>query len=214
MIGPIKFVHSFILAMILTVPTGLAIAQTTRVVAAPMLASILAAPLPTPPTGDALGNVTIVEYFDYDCPVCRHLEPELRKPLESDAKVRLIRKDWPVFGEASEYAAYCSYAAAREGRYSTAHDALISSRRDLDSKEDVRSVLQAAGFSIPQLDADIRSHAKEYADLLKRSRSETSVLGLQGTPGLIVGDELMLGGADFAGIEKLVRHARTPAQRN
>ena len=75
-------------------------------------------PLPTPPAGAARRDITVVEYFDNACPVCRHLEPELRKLLASNVKVRIIRKDWPVFGEASEYAAYCSYAAAREGRNS------------------------------------------------------------------------------------------------
>jgi hypothetical protein len=53
----------------------------------------------------------------------------------------LTHKDWPVFGEASVYAAYCSFAAAREGKYAQAHYALIGSKRDLDSKEDVQQVL-------------------------------------------------------------------------
>jgi Thioredoxin len=79
------------------------------------LAAILADPLVTPPAGPARGDVTVVEYFDSDCPVCRHIEPELRQLLASDPKVRLVHKDWPVFGDASVYAAYCSFAAAREG---------------------------------------------------------------------------------------------------
>jgi protein-disulfide isomerase len=198
---------------ILTLATGPAQAQSTRVVPAPLLTSILANPQPAATAGDVRGDVTIVEYFDYDCPVCRHLEPELRKLLANDAKVRLIRKDWPVFGEASEYAAYCSYAAAREGRYAAANDALILSHQDLDSKEDVRSVLRGAGFNIQQLDAEIQSHAKEYSDRLKRSRGEAAALGLQGTPGLIVGDEIVLGGVDSAGVAKLVRSARQANQK-
>jgi len=205
---PLRYMRSVLLASILSFAAGPVFAQATRVVPAQLLTSILANPLPAATVGDVRGNVTIVEYFDYDCPVCRHLEPELRRLLANDTKVRLIRKDWPVFGEASEYAAYCSYAAAREGRYAAAHDALISSRQDLGSKEDVRSVLQAAGFNIQQLDADIRSHAKEYSNSLKRSHEETAALDLQGTPGLIVGDEVVLGGIDLAALEKLVRHAR------
>jgi protein-disulfide isomerase len=197
----------------LALAAGSAQAQSTRVVPVPLLTSILANPLPAATAGDVRGDVTIVEYFDYDCPVCRHLEPELRKLLASDAKVRLIRKDWPVFGEASEYAAFCSYAAAREGRYAAAHDALILSHQDLDSKTDVQSVLRAAGFNMQQLDADIQSHAEEYSDRLKRSRGETAALGLQGTPGLIIGDEMVLGGVDSAGLVKLVRSARRANQK-
>jgi protein-disulfide isomerase len=196
-------------ALILTLLTAHANAQSTRAVAPATLQAILAGSLPTPPAGAAQGDVTVVEYFDYDCPVCRHLEPELRKLLASDPKVRVVRKDWPVFGEASEYAAYCSYAAAREGRYPAAHDALIASRRNLDSREDVQIVLRAAGFDLQKLDADIQSHAKEYSDVLTRNRRETAALGLRGTPGLIVGKQLVLGAVDYPGLERLVVQART-----
>jgi hypothetical protein len=83
--------------------------------------------------------------------------------IASDPQVRLVRKDWHVFGVASEYAAYCSYAAAREGRYLAAHNALIASGRDLDSRRDVQTVPRAAGFDVQKLDADIQLHAKEYS---------------------------------------------------
>jgi protein-disulfide isomerase len=196
-------------ALILTLLTNHSNAQSARPVASLTLQAMLAGPLTTPTAGAAQGDVTVVEYFDYDCPVCRHLEPQLRKLLASDPNVQLVRKDWPVFGEASEYAAYCSYAAAREGRYQAAHNALISSRQDLDSKEDVQTVLRAAGFDVQKLDADIRLHAKEYGDVLARNRRETAALGLRGTPGLIVGSQLVLGSVDYPGLERLVAQART-----
>lgn len=195
--------------LLLTLFASPANAQSTRELQPSMLQAILTGPLPTPPAGAARGDITVVEYFDYACPVCRHLEPELRKLLASDVKVRIIRKDWPVFGEASEYAAYCSYAAAREGRYQAAHDALITSRSDLDSKKDVQIVLRTAGFDVQKLDAEIQSHAKEYHDVLARNLRETAALGLRGTPGLIVGTQLVLGAVDYAGLERLVARARS-----
>jgi protein-disulfide isomerase len=195
--------------LMLTVLTDIASAQSTRRVPPGTMQAILAGQQQTPRAGAAPGEVTLVEYFDYDCPVCRHLEPELRKLLANDPKVRVIHKDWPVFGEASEYAAYCSYAAAREGRYEAAHDALIASRMDLDSKEDVQTALRTAGFDVQRLNADIQSHVKEYSDMLARNRRETAALGLQGTPGIIVGNQLVLGGIDYPGLERLVAQART-----
>jgi protein-disulfide isomerase len=193
----------------LTLFTDIANAQSTRPVPPATMQAILAGHLSTPGAGAAQGEVTVVEYFDYDCPVCRHLEPELHKLLASDPKVRVVHKDWPVFGEASDYAAYCSFAAARQGRYQAAHDALIASRMDLDSKEDVQTALKAAGFDVRRLDADIQSHAKEYSDALARNRREAAALNLQGTPGLIVGSQLVLGGIDYPGLERLVAQART-----
>jgi protein-disulfide isomerase len=208
MTTPVQLGRLLLSALILTLLSVHAYAQGIRALPLSTLQSILSGRLLTPPAGSAQGDVTIVEYFDYDCPVCRHLEPEMRKLLASDPNIRVVHKDWPVFGEASVYAAYCSFAAAGEGKYQVADDALILSRQDLDSKDDVQRVLKAAGFDVRRLDADIQLHAKEYSDVLVRNRHETAALGLQGTPGLIVGTQLVLGGIDYAGLKQLVAQAR------
>ena len=52
----------------------------------------------TPVTGNADGDINIVEYFDYQCPYCRKIEPELRQVVQDDGKVRLVWKDWPIWG--------------------------------------------------------------------------------------------------------------------
>lgn len=109
-------------------------AQETHAVPPAALAALLAAPPAAPPAGSEHPQVTIVEYFDYNCPGCRELDPRLRKLLAADRKVRLVRKDWAIFGDGSVYAAYASYAAAREGRYQAAHEALMTSRKDLDTR--------------------------------------------------------------------------------
>jgi len=170
--------------------------------------AIVAEPLSTPVIGSPQGDVTVVEYFDYNCPVCRHLEPQLRKLILGDPQVRLIRKDWPVFGDASVYAAYCVFAGARAGKYAAAHDALIGSAKDLDSKEDVQQVLREAGFDLHRIDADIAVHKAEYAAILARNKREAAELGLRGTPGLIVGNQLSPGGVDAAQLRSLVQRAR------
>jgi protein-disulfide isomerase len=199
------FVPAFMLAFLATQTS----AQGTQHVPASTLQAILAGPLATPPAGAAQPRVTLVVYFDYDCPVCRRLEPELHRLLKDHRAVRIIYKDWPIFGEASAYAAYCSFAAAREGKYRAAHDALIGSRPNLDSKQAVRSVLEGAGFDVQTIDADIEHHAKDYAEVLARNRREAAALGLHGTPGLIVGDRLVLGAVDYARLEQLVAEPGT-----
>lgn len=188
---------------------GIASARAGRDVPAAELSSILAPPLATPVSGATQGDVTIVDYFDYNCPVCRAIEPALRQVVARDPKVRLIHKDWPIFGEASEYAALCALAAARQGKYSQAHDALIGSKEDLDSKDDVRKVLSAAGFDLKEIDADIAHHQKEYRAVLARNQRETSALGAQGTPVVIVGNQIVPGGGlDYAHLSRLVAQQR------
>jgi protein-disulfide isomerase len=197
-----------VVSWLLALMTGTINAQGVHAVPPAALNDILAEPLLTPATGSIHSDVSIVEYFDYDCPVCRRIEPELRKLVAGDPKVRLVRKDWPVFGEASVYAAYCTFAAAREGKYAPAHEALIGSRKDLDSKEDVQQVLRDAGFDMRRIDVDIALHEADYRAALARNRREAAELGLRGTPGLIVGNQLVPGGLDYAQLERLIAQLR------
>jgi protein-disulfide isomerase len=204
---PIPRVSALVLGLLLF-GLGTAGAGGAHPVDTATLTAVAAEPLAIPPLGANHADVTLIEYFDYNCPGCRHLDPELRKLLASDSRVRLIRKDWPVFGEASEYAVYCSYAAAREGKYAIAHDALIGSKQDLDTKEDVRQVMRAAGFDMRKIDADIALHDKEYSATLARNAREAKSLELQGTPGLIVGNRRVVGDLDSTQLEHVVAALR------
>jgi protein-disulfide isomerase len=194
--------------LMLALVAGAAHAQSTREVSQATLDSIVAAPLASPASGSAHSDVTIVEYFDYNCPVCREIDPELRRLIASDPKVRVIHKDWPLFGDGSVYATYCSFAAAQEGKYQVAHDALIGSKDDLDSKQDVQKVMRDAGFDMKAIDADIARHKKEYAAVVARNERETSTLRLEGTPGLVIGNQLVLVGVDYPKLVRLVTQAR------
>jgi protein-disulfide isomerase len=183
-------------------------AQETHAVPQAALAALLGVPPATPPAGSEHPDVTIIEYFDYNCPGCRELDPRLRKLLAADPEVRLVRKDWAIFGDGSVYAAYASYAAAREGRYQAAHEALITSSKDLNTRADVLAVLKAAGFDTAKIDADVERHEKEYARVLARDAGEATSLGLRGTPGLIIGNQLVLGPVTYRRLQQLVARER------
>jgi len=183
-------------------------AQESRSVPPSTLAALLASAQSTPSEGAKTGDVTLVEFFDYNCPSCRALEPQLRKLLTADPHLRLIRKDWPIFGDGSVYAAYCSFAGAAEGVYSPVHRALISSTKDLDTPADVLATLRAAGVDVARIQADVARNQKVYDELLARTRSEAQSLGLRGTPGIIVGNQLIIGGADYARLQNLVARMR------
>lgn len=173
--------------------------------------AIAAAPLLPAPLGDPHADVTVVEYFDFNCPVCRKTDPELHRLLASDPHVRLIYKNWPIFGAASVYAAYCSFAAADLGHYENAHRALMSSRERLDSNAAVEAALRQAGLDLAAIRADIEAHRHQFSATLTRNQTEATALGLRGTPGLLVGDQLVPGGLQLEQLRLLVARARHPA---
>src|SRR5208283_5590711 len=89
-----------------------------------------------PVEGNSKGDITIVEYFDYRCPYCKKVNPVLRQVIQDDGHVRLVFKDWPVFGDVSIYAARLGLAAKYQNKYAQAHEALISAKEKL-SEENV-----------------------------------------------------------------------------
>src|ERR1700729_2109605 len=78
-----------------------------------------------PVAGNANGDITIVEYFDYQCPYCRKVAPDLRQVVHDDGKVRLVLKDWPILGPISVVAARLALACKYQDKYDKAHDAMI-----------------------------------------------------------------------------------------
>jgi protein-disulfide isomerase len=162
-------------------------------------------------TGAPHPDVWIVEYFDYNCPYCKRLDPTFKQLIAADKKIALVFKDWPVLGEVSIYAARCALAAQWQGKYLAAHDALLYGPR-LSRDDVVESVLQGAGIDLKALKQDLTSHSKEIAALLARNEREAHALELDGTPGILVGRQLVPGGADLSFFQRLVREVRSEAR--
>src|SRR5260370_15152085 len=78
-----------------------------------------------PVAGNAEGDITIVEYFDYQCPYCRKIAPELRQVVQDDGKIRLVLKDWPILGDGSVTEARMALASKYQDKDSQPHEALV-----------------------------------------------------------------------------------------
>ena len=152
-------------------------------------------------------EVTIVEYFDYNCPFCRRITPMLRQVVAAGPRLALIYKDWPVLGPASVYAARCALAAGYQGKYLQAHDALLGGPR-LTSDAEVREVLGRAGIDVPRMLSDLQADAADINRVLNRNDDEARALELQGTPGLLIGRTLVPGVVGHAELLRLIAAAR------
>jgi protein-disulfide isomerase len=162
-------------------------------------------------TGASNPDLTIVEYFDYNCPFCKQVVPTLKQLLAEDKKLALVYKDWPVLGESSTYAARCALAAGWQDKYFIAHDALLSGPR-LRRNDQIEAILSGAGVDLDRLKKDLAAHAGEITALLARNDSEAHALDLDGTPGIMVGRQLMPGGADVDFFRKLIAAARSESK--
>jgi protein-disulfide isomerase len=178
-----------------------------QIVPTASVAAITAQPQ-VPGAGSQRPDVVIVEYLDYNCPYCRKTAPELHKLLQADPGVQILYKEWPIFGGVSIYAARSALAANWQGKFLIAHDALIGAAHDLDQDSDVDAVLRAAGLDLGRLGADRKAHATQIDGLLARSDRETRSLGLRGTPGFVVGRQLLSSSLNLAQLRALVAQSR------
>jgi protein-disulfide isomerase len=163
-----------------------------------------------PVTGNAGGDIAIVEYFDYQCPYCRKIEPELRQVVQDDGKIRLIFKDWPVLGPISVTAARMALASKYQNKFIEAHDALIAVNSKLTEAR-IREVLAGAGIDVDRLDRDLASNAATIDAVLARNNDQATAFDFRGTPSFIVGKFRVPGVLTMAQFTQAIADARKAA---
>ena len=160
-----------------------------------------------PAAGNIDGDITIVEYFDYQCPYCRKLEPELRQVVQDDGKVRLVLKDWPIVGPVSVIAARMALASKFQDKYIQAHEALIGVNSKLTEPR-MRELLAGAGIDIERLDRDLVTNTKAIDAIIARNSDQATAFGFKGTPSFIVGKFRVPGILTMAEFDQVIADAR------
>jgi protein-disulfide isomerase len=143
--------------------------------------------------GNPDGDVTVVEFFDYNCGFCRRAMPDVVKLVDNDDKVKLVLKELPIFGDESEDAARGALAAHEQGKYFEMHQKLFSDPGKAN-KEKVLRIANELGLDIPKLEEDMKSDKIQAA--LDEARDLAQKLGLQGTPLYLIGDRTIPGAPD------------------
>jgi protein-disulfide isomerase len=163
-----------------------------------------------PVAGNAAGDISIVEYFDYQCPYCRKVEPELRQVVHDDGKVRLIWKDWPILGPMSVTAARMALASRYQDKFTQAHDALIAINSRLTEAR-IREALSGGGVDIDRLDRDLADQSKAIDAILARNNGQALAFEFRGTPSFIVGKFRVPGVITMAQFGQAIADARKAA---
>jgi len=159
-----------------------------------------------PNLGNLEGDVTVVEFFDYNCPYCRSAGETMQALLAADANVRVIYREWPILGDDSVIAARAALAAREQGKYEAFHWALMNGEGRV-TEAVIFKVARDLGMDIAQLEADMVSPAVEAHIALSNALAQQ--LGFTGTPAFIVGDKTAPGMLSFDEITILVAEART-----
>lgn len=152
-------------------------------------------------------DVTIISYSDYQCPFCRKIHPELERLAQEDGKVRIVYRDWPIFGPASEEAARMAIASQWQGKHRPFNDALMRSDGKLSS-EKIRAAASSAGIDLVRLERDMGTRKDDIDAVLRRTAMQAAQMGLQGTPAMLVGPYMIPGAVDYAGLTRAVEEAR------
>ena len=159
----------------------------------------------TPVTGNPNGDVTIVEFFDYQCGYCKRTMQTVLEVQKEDPKLRIAWKELPILGPASEFAARAAMAAKRQNKYLDFHVAVMGNRGPL-TQDTVFQLAGKAGISVDRLKRDMQDPAidKYLRDTLLLAQQ----LGITGTPGFVIGGKLVPGAIDKGQMKELIAEAR------
>lgn len=159
----------------------------------------------TPVGGNPEGDVSLVEFFDYNCPYCRRVASTLVEIEKSDPGLRLVYKEWPILGPASEFAARAALASRNQNKYVELHRAMMLDSGRL-SESRVLEIATTLGLDIDRLKQDM--DAPEITEAIERNRELARALRITGTPSFVIGDEMLAGAADATVIRGLIDQAR------
>ncbi|MBU1211776.1 MAG: DsbA family protein [Alphaproteobacteria bacterium] len=160
-----------------------------------------------PSAGDPKGDITVVEFFDYNCGFCKRGFSEVAKLIEKDKKVRVVFKELPILSKGSEEAARVALAAKKQGKYWEMHSALLTYRGSVDG-ESALKIAAKIGLDAEKLKADMDS--AEVTGEIDKVRELAQKMGINGTPHFLVGDRTIAGAPEnlFEQIEAHVTDLR------
>lgn len=158
-----------------------------------------------PVLGNPDGDITLTEFFDYNCSFCKKMVGTIQRLISSDPGLRVVYREWPVFGADSEFAARASLASLDQGRYWAFHAALMRARGRAGEATAMRAAREV-GLDEARLRADMQ--AERIDQHIQRSFELAEHMGLIGTPSFIAGDEGVFGELTLDELQQMIARAR------
>lgn len=157
-----------------------------------------------PVLGNPDGDVTVVEFFDYNCPYCKRAAPIVKALIEEDNGIRLVYREWPILGDGSVFASRAALASRNQGKYEDFHWALMSLSRA--TEDSVLKVAEEIGIDTEKLLAEMNT--PEIDEHIAMSMTLTQELGFNGTPSFVIGKNAAPGLTQLDQMKAMVAQAR------
>ena len=158
--------------------------------------------------GNPDGNVTFVEFFDYNCGYCKRAMADMMALLKDDPKLKVVLKEFPVLGPGSIEAAQVAVAVRMQDKgkkYLDFHQKLLGGRGQAD-KAHALAAAKDAGFNMAQIEKDLAS--PEIKETLQENFKVAEALGLNGTPSYVIGNEVVIGAVGLSALQEKINTAR------
>lgn len=158
-----------------------------------------------PSIGNPDASVTVVEFFDYQCPYCKRMADDLVELVAEDPDLRIVFKEFPVFGDGSTLATRAALAADKQGKYTEFHLAMMN-LRGAPSDSTIARLADRYGLDVERLRRDMASDEIEAA--IQANYRLAQQIGVRGTPAFVVGDQLIPGAMSLDAMRDLIARTR------
>ncbi len=161
--------------------------------------------------GNKDGDVTVIEFFDYNCGVCKRALSVVEKLKKQDSNLRVIYKEFPILSESSYTAAKAAMASIKQGKYPEFHAALMKNPGKLTEKR-IFEIARSVGIDEQLLAKDMTSPKLERN--IQVNHSLAQALNITGTPGYIIGDIIFTGGLPYGELVRIIERTRRFAEKD
>ncbi|MGL4967877.1 MAG: DsbA family protein [Inquilinus sp.] len=155
----------------------------------------------SPVIGNAQGDVTLVEFFDYQCGYCKRAQPDLERLVKQDSGLKVVLKEFPILGPASVTAARASLAAQKQGKYLEFHTKMMGLKGQL-TDDVIYETAKQVGLDLDKLKQDMNDPS--VVAELRANMDLAEALGVQGTPAFVINDQIIPGAVGFDALKSQI----------
>lgn len=155
--------------------------------------------------GNKDGDVTLIEFFDYNCTYCKRSLENIEKLKKQDPYLRVIYKEFPILAQSSYTASKAAMAAMKQGKYQQFHIAMLQNSKKLTEKR-IFEIARKVGLDEKQLVKDMTDPVLDRN--IKINHGLAEAMGINGTPGFVIGNSVLSGALPYAELAKLIAKAR------